>query len=229
MEYKDIAPEYKDAVMEFKAGAEPGAFTGYGAVFENLDDGSDIIKSGAFTKIRTKANGKIRIPLYHDMSRVVGEGEVVQDGKGLAVKGTLNMALSYAQDAYELMKDGTLDAMSVGFSILPKGAAFDEDYRVRTITKAELWEVSIVPFGMNRKAKIRSVKSAGDLTTIREFEAHLRELGFSQRESKAIASSGFGARHRDGAGPGDHRDGESHDNEMLLALKQSIANHPITY
>ena len=229
MEYKDTAPEFKDAVMEFKAGTDAGTFTGYGAVFENLDDGDDVIKSGAFRKIRTKSNGMIRIPLYHDMSRVVGEGKVVQDGKGLVVEGTLNMKLSYAQDAYELMQDGTLDAMSVGFSIMDKGASYDEDYRVRTITKAELWEVSIVPFGMNRKAKIRSVKAAGDISTIREFEAHLREIGYSQREAKAIASCGFGARHRDGAGSGDHRDGETHDSEMLSALKQSIANNPITY
>ena len=229
MEYKDIAPEFKDAVMEFKAGAEPGAFTGYGAVFENKDDGSDIIKAGAFTKIRTKANGKIRIPLYHDMNRIVGEGEVVQDGKGLAVKGTLNMNLSYAQDAYELMKDGSLDAMSVGFSILPKGAEYDDDYTVRTITKAELWEVSIVPFGMNRKAKIRSIKGATQIETIRDFEGHLRELGYSQREAKAIASGGYGALHRDGGGSGDHRDGDDHVSEMLAAVKASIANHSNHY
>lgn len=229
MQYKDIAPEFKDAVMKFTAGAEPGTFTGYGAVFENLDDGADIIKAGAFKKLRTKSNGKIRIPLYHDMSKVVGEGEVIQDGKGLQVKGTLNMALSYAQDAYELMKDGTLDAMSVGFSIMDKGASFDDDYRVRTITKAELWEVSIVPFGMNRKAKIRSVKSAGEIQTIRDFEAHLRTLGFSQKEAKAIASHGFGALHRDGDGSGGSRDANDHDNEMLSALKSSIAAHPFTY
>lgn len=228
MEYKDSAPEFKDAVMEFKAGSEPGTFTGYGAVFENLDDGADIIKSGAFTKIRTKANGKIRIPLYHDMSRVVGEGEVVQDAKGLQVKGTLNMSLSYAQDAYELMKDGTLDAMSVGFSIMNKGASYDDDYRVRTITKAELWEVSIVPFGMNRQAKIRTVKSSG-IETIRDFEAHLRGLGYSQREAKAIASHGFGALHRDGDGSGGSRDANDHASEMLAALKSSIAANPFTY
>lgn len=221
--------EYKEAALEFKAGAEPGTFTGYGAMFENLDDGNDIIKAGAFTKIRTKSNGKIRIPLYHDMNKVVGEGEVVQDGKGLSVKGQLNMALSYAQDAYELMKDGTLDAMSVGFSILDKGAAYDEDYRVRTITKAELWEVSIVPFGMNRKAKIRAVKSAGDIQNIRDFEGHLRTLGYSQREAKAIASTGFGALHRDGDDSGNPRDVDSHSSETLGALKQMIANNPIIY
>ena len=221
--------EYKEAALEFKAGAEPGTFTGYGAMFENKDDGNDIIKSGAFTKIRTKSNGKIRIPLYHDMSRVVGEGEVVQDGKGLSVNGKLNMSLSYAQDAYELMKDGTLDAMSVGFTIMDKGAQWADDYSVRTITKAELWEVSIVPFGMNRKAKIQSVKSAGQIQTIRDFESHLRTLGYSQREAKAIASHGFGALHRDGEGSASHREDDKHASEMLAALKASIAKYPITY
>jgi HK97 family phage prohead protease len=224
-----MSMEYKEAALEFKAGAEPGTFTGYGAMFENLDDGNDIIKAGAFTKIRTKSNGKIRIPLYHDMNKIVGEGEVVQDGKGLSVKGQLNMALSYAQDAYELMKDGTLDAMSVGFSILEKGAQYDDDYRVRTITKAELWEVSIVPFGMNRKAKIRAVKSAGEIQNIRDFESHLRTLGYSQREAKAIASTGFGALHRDGDGSGNPRDVGGYSSETLGALKQMIADNPIKY
>lgn len=218
----------KEAPMEFKAGAEPGSFKGYGAVFGNLDDGADIIKAGAFTKIRKKSNGKIRIPLYHDMSRVVGEGTVTQDEKGLQVEGQLNMSLSYAADAYELMKDGTLDAMSVGFSILDKGAEFDDDYRVRTISKAELWEVSIVPFGMNRKAKIRSVKGAGEINTVREFEAFLRNSGYSQKDAKAIASKGYGALHRDGDGSGDHRDGDAHTSEMLAALKSSIAENPIS-
>ena len=134
--------ETKEAPIEFKAGKDPGSWTGYGAFFGNEDDGGDIIQAGAFKKLRTKKNGKIRIPLYHDMGRVVGEGSVVQDEKGLRVDGQLNMALSYAADAYELMKDGTLDAMSVGFNIMPKGAEWDADYRVRTISKAELWEVS---------------------------------------------------------------------------------------
>lgn len=205
----------KEAHLEFKAGKQPGEFSGYGAVFGNVDDGQDVIKSGAFRKLRTKANGKIRIPLYHDMSKVVGEGDVIQDEKGLRINGQLNMSLSYAQDAYELMKDGTLDAMSVGFTIMNNGADYDQKADIRTINKAELWEVSIVPFGMNRKAKIRTVKSANDIHSIREFEAFLRETGFSQRDAKAIASKGYGVRQRDVEGT---------TNETLANLKSMIAN-----
>lgn len=216
---------YASAPVEFKAGDQSGTFEAYGAVFGNRDDGGDIIEAGAFKKIRTKSNGRIRIPLYHDMSRVVGEGEVVQDGKGLKVKGYLNMNLSYAADAYELMKDGTLDSMSVGFNIMKGGHEWDEKYTTRTIRKAELWEVSIVPFGMNRKAKIQTVKDAdGGLPEPREFEAFLREIGFSRRESKAIISCGYSGLLRDAADhDGDVSDSEAGDSAMLLDLKQTIA------
>ena len=64
---------------------------------------------------------------------------------------------------------------------------------------------------------------------MRDFEAHLRDIGFSQKEAKAIASKGFGALHRDGDGAGRSREADNHDSEMLAALKSSIAANPITY
>lgn len=218
----------KEAPLEFKAGKEPGSFTGYGAVFGNVDDGGDIIKAGAFSKIRTKSNGKIRIPLYHDMSRVVGEGEVTQDTKGLKVDAQLNMELSYAQDAYLLMKDGTLDAMSVGFNILKGGSEWAEDYSTRTISKAELWEVSIVPFGMNRKAKVRSVKEASHITA-RDIEEMLREQfpQISRRKATAIASSGYRLLQGDPAESGDESESRATDSVKLSDIETLIAKHPI--
>lgn len=215
--------------IEFKAGKEPGSFTGYGAYFGNKDDGGDIIVPGAFKKMRLKKNGKIRVPIYHDMQRVVGEATVEQDAKGLKLTGALNMAKSFAQDAYEDIKDGTLDAMSVGFRILEKGAEWSEDYTVRTITKAELWEVSLVPFGMNRKAKLSSFKDATGIGDIRQFEAHLHDIGFSRKDAKAIASNGFGAIQRDAESPDGQRDADRHASERLAAIKKHIAAHPITY
>ena len=219
----------KESPLEFKAGSEPGSFTGYGAYFGNKDDGGDIIVAGAFKKMRLKKNGKIRVPIYHDMQRVVGEAAVTQDAKGLKLVGQLNMAKSFAQDAYEDILDGTLDAMSVGFRILDKRSEWSEDYSLRTITKAELWEVSLVPFGMNRKAKLASFKDSSGINDIRQFEAHLRDLGYSQKDAKAIASKGFGALHRDGGRSDDQRDDDLHASEKLAALKAAIANNPINY
>lgn len=218
--------ETKEAPLEFKAGKEPGTFSGYGAVFGNVDDGGDIIEPGAFKKIRAKKNGRIRMPLYHDMSRVVGDAEVIQDEKGLKVIGQLNMGLSYAADAYELMKDGTLDAMSVGFNILDKGAKWSEDYTQRTISKAELWEVSVVAFGMNRKAKIQTIKAV-DLITARDIEDALRERfpTISRRKATAIASSGYRLLQGDPAGSGDESESRATGSVTLADMKSMIANY----
>ena len=66
---------------------------------------------------------------------------------------------------------------------------------MRIIKQAELWEFSLVPFGMNPEALVDSVKAA----SIRDFEVQLRGLGYSQREAKALASGGFKSlTHRDG-------------------------------
>lgn len=218
--------ETKEAPLEFKAGKEPGAFTGYGAMFGNVDDGGDVIEAGAFKKIRTKKNGRVRMPLYHDMSRVVGDAEVVQDERGLKVIGQLNMSLSYAADAYELMKDGTLDAMSVGFNILDKGAKYSEEYRLRTISKAELWEVSVVAFGMNRKAKIQTVKAA-DLITARDIEDALRERfpTISRRKATAIASSGYRLLQGDPAGFDSESESRIDASVTLADVKSLMASH----
>src|SRR5690606_38639447 len=109
-------------------------------------------------------------------------------------KGQINLKVSYARDAYELMKEGTLDSMSIGYNTL--SATYEEraGQEVRIIREAELWEASVVPFGMNPEAQITSVKS-----DIRLFENALRErMGLSQKEAAAVASLGYPAIHRDG-------------------------------
>jgi HK97 family phage prohead protease len=184
--------------FEVKADANKvGKFSGYGAVFNNTDLGNDIILPGAFKEVRKTGDGKLRIALNHNLRTLVGKADFRQDDHGLHIDGQINMDVSYAKDAYHLMKDGTLDGMSVGFNILKGGADFQkkDDEIVRVISKAELWEVSVVPFGMNPEALVDSVKS--EISDIRAFESFLHEHGFSRKEAKAIASGGFRAYQRD--------------------------------
>lgn len=188
--------------LELKAdGGDTGKFTGYGAVFNNVDLGQDVILEGAFESVRTTSKGDLRLALYHDLRQLVGNAKYEMDEHGLRIDGQMNMDVSYARDAYYLMKNHTLDGMSVGFNILEGGSQWregDDGESVRIISKAELWEVSIVPFGMNPDALIDSVKTG--VNTVREFEHFLTKNGYSRREAKAIASGGYGALQREAGG-----------------------------
>lgn len=180
--------------FEVKAVDEAGNFEGYAAVFSNIDLGDDVILPGAFTKVKTTRAGRLKLALFHDLTRLIGSAEFTQDDHGLYIKGRVNLAVSYARDAYELMKEGTLDSMSIGFNTLL--ATYEEraGRNVRIIKQAELWEASLVPFGMNPEAQVTDVKS-----DIRIFEKALRDrMGLSQKEAAAVASLGYSAVHRDG-------------------------------
>ncbi|MGX1087429.1 HK97 family phage prohead protease [Pseudomonas sp. AP3_22 TE3818] len=180
--------------FELKTVDDAGNFEGYAAVFNNVDLGDDVILPGAFTRVKTTRSGKLKLALYHDLTRLVGLADFTQDDHGLLVKGKVNQAVSYAKDAYELMRAGILDSMSIGFNTLK--ADFEEraGRTVRIIKEAELWEASFVPFGMNPEAQVLSVKS-----DIRLFENALRDrMGLSQKEAAAVASLGYPALRRDG-------------------------------
>ena len=193
--------------FDVKAVDDAGNFEGYASVFNNIDLGDDIIIPGAFTKVKTTRKGQLKLALFHDLTRLIGAADFRQDDHGLYVKGKVNLAVSYARDAYELMKDGTLDSMSIGFNTIT--AAYEEraGRTVRVIKEAELWEASVVPFGMNPEAQVTSVKS-----DIRLFEGALRDrMGLSQKEAAAVASLGY---------PALHRDGGSEATEIVDELKQ---------
>lgn len=193
--------------FEVKAVDEAGNFEGYASVFNNVDLGDDIIIPGAFTKVKTTRAGRLKLALFHDLTRLVGSAEYRQDDHGLFLKGQVNLKVSYARDAYELMKDGTLDSMSIGFNTITVAYEERAGRSIRVIKEAELWEASIVPFGMNPEAQVTSVKS-----DIRLFESALRErMGLSQKEAAAVASIGY---------PALHRDGESKATEIVEGLKE---------
>ena len=199
------------APIEIKAAKADGTFSGYAAVFGNIDLGYDVIEPGAFKSAKVTKDGKLRIAIGHNLNLLAGKASFEQDERGLRVEGQLSLGVSYVRDQYELMKDGVLDGLSVGFNILRDGADYEERQgkHVRVIKAAELWEFSIVPFGMNPEALVDSVKAA----SIRDFEAQLRGLGYSQAEAKALASGGFKSLG--------HRDGDR-DSEMLADAIQTL-------
>lgn len=191
-----------DFPMQVKALGDAGRFEGYASVFGNVDQGQDVVERGAFKEVVKTRDGKVVVLYMHSMRDPIGKANVVEDDKGLHVDGQLVLGDAIARKAYEHMKAGTIDGMSIGFDILPNGAEVT-NAGIRKLRALKLWEVSVVTFGMNPLARVDAVKAARQITTIREFEDFLRdEGGFSNAQAKLLASGGYKALQtaRDDAG-----------------------------
>lgn len=173
--------------------AENGTFAGYASVFGNIDNGLDVIEKGAFTRVRKNKDGKLKIALNHDLTQIIGLADYKQDDRGLYVEGKINLNVSYARDAYELMKDGALDAMSIGFGIIDSKNEKRDGVRVRVITSAELWEASVVPFGMNEEAQLLDVKADYKASQAAFENALYERLGLTEKEAQAVAKAAYPA------------------------------------
>ena len=172
--------------LEIKSLDDGGFFEGYASVFGVQDSDGDVIVKGAFKESldEFKAAGRMPKMLWqHDTRQIVGKWmEMFEDDIGLYVKGRCILEVRQGQEAYALLKEGVLDALSVGFNIPAGGAT---GMRGLVIEKADLMETSLVTFGANPLALITNVKS------IKDFERLLRDAGYSRKEATAIASHGY--------------------------------------
>ena len=147
--------EFKHLSLEWKAD-DQGTIEGYGSVFDVVDQGGDIIAPGAFRQ--SLASGrKAKMLFQHDPSAVVGVWNTLEeDQKGLRVAGKMLTSVKAGAEAYELVKVGAIDGLSIGYRTVK---SMDRNGK-RVIMQAELWEVSLVTFPMNEMARIDAVKAA---------------------------------------------------------------------
>jgi HK97 family phage prohead protease len=178
---------------------EAGQFEGHAAIFSQIDLQGDKIKRGAFLEtIEESGGGHWPVLMAHNTGRVVGFSTAAEeDSKGLKVAGEFTLASDEGKSAYETVKHaarlGQKFGLSIGYSIRGEdGASYDENTGIRTLKNLTVWEFSLAAVPAAPRARISSVKSA-DSWTIREFEEHLRDVGFSQADAKRIASAGFNA------------------------------------
>lgn len=188
--------------LEIKALKEGGEFEGYGSTFGGKPDSyGDIVAPGAFTDSLAAHRAAGTMPKMfwqHDSREPIGKWlEASEDSKGLLLKGKLNMGVQRAREAYELLKEGDIDGLSIGYRI--KEYSVDTETNVWTLEKVDLREVSVVSIGANESATIGSVKAAkavhdltdklkaGERLTEREFELWLKGLGFSNSQAERAA------------------------------------------
>ncbi|GGN32306.1 HK97 family phage prohead protease [Deinococcus daejeonensis] len=174
--------EQKATTVEIKANQD-GTFEGYAAVFGNVDSYGDIIQPGAFTKTIQERRGKIRVLWNHDsFAPPVGKLlDISEDGYGLKIKAQLS-STPRGQEIAQLMRDGVIDSMSIGYSTIRHDYEQRDDLgrEVRNLREVKLYEFSPVNFPANEAASITQVKRQ------HEAEALLTQLdAFLHAELKA--------------------------------------------
>jgi uncharacterized protein len=167
-----------------------GTFEGYGSVFGNKDLGNDVIEAGAFAKsLKKRKPQNVKLLYQHKSDMPIGVfDEIREDDHGLVVKGRLALKTQAGAEAYELLKMGALDGLSIGFRVNPQQVSYDKRGGKRIIKEVDLMEVSLVTFPMNPQATVRSVK--GEEISIREWENGLRDaFSLSRSEAKVAAKA----------------------------------------
>lgn len=162
---------YKSAATEFQAdAAEEGRYKGYFAVFNNADDGGDVIEPGAFLKSIAETGpgsprNRIKVAYFHrsgltkELPMLVGAPPEIlsEDSHGLYAEGRLVLGTQAGREVWELMKAGALNEGSIGYQALAARTRYEKG--LRYLAEVKLWELSFVPFGMNPATDLQAVKS----------------------------------------------------------------------
>lgn len=160
--------------FEFKPVATPdGRFSGYGAVFGNVDSHRDVIESGAFTASIAAWRARGRWPsmkLQHGTGGNMFSGDdlpvgrwvdMFEDRNGLFVRGEL-LALDtdLGRRLLGLMRGGVLDSLSIGF--VAKRTRAGAGRVGRYLVECDLHEISLVDTPSNDLARVLPISPMED-------------------------------------------------------------------
>ena len=194
-------------LRELKFAADEGAqamsFTGYGAVFGNVDSYGDVIEAGAFSKFLADVkSGNQPWPAMlsqhggwqmsaEDITPIGVWTDFAEDGHGLKVTGQL-ADTPRGLEMYKLMKMSprpAIDGMSIGYIAKEWEPRSKPEDPKRKLKRIDLIEVSMVTRPANGKARVESVKNDW---TERDFERLLtRDAGLSRSEAMVVINQGF--------------------------------------
>lgn len=143
-----------------------GEFTGYAAVFDNVDSYGDVIRKDAFVESLAAYGEKgAGIPCYwsHQMSNpMMNIGQTVEareDDRGLFVKVQLDLDTEMGAQVHRLIKAGRVNQMSFAFDIEDYAFAHDDELgEYMELRKLKLHEVSVVQVGANQETELLDVK-----------------------------------------------------------------------
>lgn len=180
-------------------------FSGYGAVFGNVDSYGDVIQPGAFADTLANARKSGIWPAMlsqhggwgmtaEDMTPVGVWTDLSEDGVGLRASGVL-APTQRGSELHALMKmqpRPAIDGLSIGYIAKEAVPRSKPEEPRRTLKRVDLLEISLVTFPANGRARVTGVKAMG--STEREIERWLmQDAGLSRREARIAINHGFKA------------------------------------
>lgn len=176
-------------------------FDGYGAVFKNIDSYNDVIEPGAFSSyLDDVKSGKQQWPamlLQHggwgmnaeDMTPIGVYTSLEEDSKGLKVAGQF-ADTQRGIEAYKLLKmqpRPAINGLSIGYIAREWEIVTKDKRQVRSIKAIDLFEISLVTFPANGKARVGTVKSIDEFESLTDIEDFLREAAnLSRSQAKGL-------------------------------------------
>jgi HK97 family phage prohead protease len=159
--------------IEFK-NEEEGTFTGYGSIFGVIDSWDDIVVKGAYKK--TLIDHKNTFPLlwYHQVDQPIGIIKGVEDTKGLAVEGFLNLKVKKAEETRSLMIQKAVKGLSIGFDPIKYDYDEVEEREIRFLREIKLWEISSLTFQACPGALVDNIKALKDFEDLSQYISFIK-------------------------------------------------------
>jgi HK97 family phage prohead protease len=155
-------------------------FEGYASLFDVADGAGDVVQPGAFAQsLKRRPPAKVRMLYQHLAGAPLGVWEsIVEDARGLYVRGRLKPEVQQAQDVASLIAQGALNGLSIGFRAIRARRVTGR----RLLTEIDLWEISIVTFPLLEGSEVTAIGRKAETARAMKRAANLfRE--FSRQES----------------------------------------------
>lgn len=170
--------EHKTFRLDAKDGEDGDGpqFAGDASVMGNKDLDDEVIDEGAFKRTLDHRNGKVMLLSGHNPADRLGIAELEERGKKLKLKGFMNMAKQISIDTLSDIRFNIKHTVALGLSVGFRTIKDMVQDGVRHIKEVDLWEVSVVTFPANPRAKITSAKFVSLMENIAELKSRFLEL-----------------------------------------------------
>ena len=159
--------------LALKSMTEAGTFEGKLATYGNIDEVGDVCDYGCMTKTLKEGGAQLPLCWQHDTSQPIGTLTLTDTPQALLCKGKLVLSVPAARSAYDLVREGVVKGLSIGYTVMKHTM---EASGVRRLKEVRLFEGSLVTLAANPLAQITGVKQLPDTEALEAFRNAARDI-----------------------------------------------------